>query len=35
MHQVTFAEAEYNLKRRITRREKFLSQMNALTPGSD
>ncbi|WP_226649597.1 IS5 family transposase [Microbulbifer variabilis] len=32
MHQVTFAEAEYNLKRRITRREKFLSQMNALIP---
>ncbi|MFA0792708.1 IS5 family transposase, partial [Microbulbifer echini] len=32
MHQVTFAEAEYNLKRRKTRREKFLSQMNALIP---
>ncbi|WP_373565857.1 IS5 family transposase [Microbulbifer okhotskensis] len=32
MHQVTFAEAEYNLKRRITRREKFLSQMDTLIP---
>ncbi|WP_444895065.1 IS5 family transposase [Microbulbifer sp. SSSA005] len=32
MHQVTFAEAEYKLKRRITRREKFLSQMEALIP---
>ncbi|WP_444946658.1 IS5 family transposase [Microbulbifer sp. VTAC004] len=32
MHQVTFAEAEYNLKRRKTRREKFLSQINILIP---
>ncbi|WP_444916812.1 IS5 family transposase [Microbulbifer sp. JMSA003] len=32
MHQVTFAEAEYKLKRRITRREKFLSQMETLIP---
>ncbi|WP_444932661.1 IS5 family transposase [Microbulbifer sp. JTAC008] len=32
MHQVTFAEAEYKLKRRITRREKFLSQMEILIP---
>ncbi|WP_444957980.1 IS5 family transposase [Microbulbifer sp. ZKSA002] len=32
MHQVTFAEAEYNLKRRKTRREKFLSQMDTLIP---
>ncbi|WP_444935921.1 IS5 family transposase [Microbulbifer sp. JMSA004] len=32
MHQVTFAEAEYKLKRRITRREQFLSKMEALIP---
>ncbi|WP_444897184.1 IS5 family transposase [Microbulbifer sp. SSSA005] len=32
MHQVTFAEAEYKLKRRIARREKLLSQMEALIP---
>ncbi|WP_444893203.1 IS5 family transposase [Microbulbifer sp. TRSA001] len=32
MHQVTFAEAEYKLKRRITLREKFLSQMESLIP---
>ncbi|WP_444917481.1 IS5 family transposase [Microbulbifer sp. JMSA003] len=32
MHQVTFAEAEYKLKHRITRREKFLSQMETLIP---
>ncbi|WP_299582746.1 transposase [uncultured Microbulbifer sp.] len=32
MRQVTFAEAEYNLKRRKTPREKFFSQMNTLIP---
>lgn len=32
MHQVTFAEAEYRNKRRQTRREKFLAQMESLVP---
>lgn len=32
MDQLTFAEAEYNAKKRKTRREKFLEQMDALIP---
>lgn len=32
MTQVTFAEAEYNHKKRKTRREKFLEQMDGLIP---
>jgi len=32
MNQLTFAEAEYNQKRRKTRREKFLEQMDVLIP---
>src|SRR5690606_42163071 len=32
MEQLTFAEAEYNAKKRKTRREKFLEQMDALIP---
>jgi len=32
MNQISFAEAEYTQKRRITRREKFLAQMNQLIP---
>ncbi len=32
MDQITFSEAEYNLKKRKTRREKFLEQMDALLP---
>lgn len=32
MDQLTFAEAEYNTKKRKTRREKFLEQMDALIP---
>jgi IS5 family transposase len=32
MHQVSFAEAEYRNKRRKTRREKFLEQMESLVP---
>lgn len=32
MDQITFSEAEYNLKRRKTRREKFLEQMDHLIP---
>jgi IS5 family transposase len=32
MDQLTFAEAEYNVKKRKTRREKFLEQMDILIP---
>ena len=32
MKQMTFADAEYSLKRRQTRREKFLSTMDELIP---
>jgi len=32
MSQLTFAEAEYNIKKRKTRREKFLERMEALIP---
>lgn len=32
MNQLTFSEAEYNNKRRKTRREKFLEQMDQLIP---
>jgi transposase, IS5 family len=32
MDQLTFAEAEYNVKKRKTRREKFLEQMDILMP---
>lgn len=32
MGQLTFAEAEYNVKKRKTRREKFLEQMDILIP---
>jgi len=32
MDQISFSEAEYNLKKRKTRREKFLEQMNSLLP---
>ena len=32
MDQITFAEAEYSEKRRKTRREKFLEQMDVLIP---
>lgn len=32
MNQLSFAEAEYNSKKRKTRREKFLEQMEALIP---
>ena len=32
MDQLTFSEAEYNLKKRKTRREKFLEQMDTLIP---
>ena len=32
MSQLTFAEAEYEVKKRKTRREKFLESMNALLP---
>jgi len=33
MSQLTFAEAEYNIKKRKTRREKFLERMESLIPG--
>ena len=32
MSQLTFAEAEYNVKKRKTRREKFLERMDNLIP---
>ena len=32
MDQLTFAEVEYNVKKRKTRREKFLEQMDILIP---
>ena len=32
MSQLTFAEAEYEVKKRKTRREKFLERMDALLP---
>ena len=32
MDQISFSEAEYNLKKRKTRREKFLEQMDELLP---
>lgn len=32
MNQLSFSEAEYNLKKRKTRREKFLEQMDGLIP---
>lgn len=32
MSQLTFAEAEYNVKKRKTRREKFLERMDSLIP---
>jgi len=32
MNQISFAEAEYTQKRRTTRREKFLLQMEQLIP---
>lgn len=32
MDQLSFSEAEYNLKKKKTRRERFLEQMNALIP---
>ena len=32
MDQISFSEAEYNLKKKKTRREKFLEQMDALIP---
>jgi IS5 family transposase len=32
MTQMTFSEAEYDLKKRKTRREKFLEQMDGLLP---
>ena len=35
MSQQSFSEAEYNLKKRKTRREKFLEQMDQLLPWSN
>jgi transposase, IS5 family len=32
MNQLTFSEAEYQHKKRKTRREKFLEQMDTLIP---
>ena len=32
MGQLTFAEAEYEVKKRKTRREKFLERMDSLLP---
>ena len=32
MDQVSFSEEEYNVKKRQTRREKFLEQMDGLIP---
>lgn len=32
MDQLSFSEAEYNLKKKRTQREKFLEQMDALIP---
>ena len=32
MDQLSFSEAEYNVKKRKTRREKFLEQMDELLP---
>jgi IS5 family transposase len=32
MSQLTFSEAEYNIKKRKTRREKFLERMDGLIP---
>ena len=32
MSQLTFAEAEYEVKKRKTRREKFLDRMDTLLP---
>ena len=32
MDQISFAEAEYNYKKKKTRREKFLEQMDKLIP---
>ena len=32
MDQVSFSEAEYTVKKRQTRREKFLEQMDGLIP---
>ncbi len=34
MDQMSFSEAEYQHKKRKTRREKFLERMNALIPWS-
>ncbi len=34
MHQASFAELEHDLKKRRTRREKFLSKMDGLIPWS-
>ncbi len=32
-HQLTFADSEFNHKRRQTRKEKFLGRMEKLIPG--
>jgi transposase, IS5 family len=32
MQQISFSEAEYRAKKKITRREKFLTEMNAIVP---
>ncbi len=34
MHQSSFAELEYDMKKRMTRREKFLAKMEGLLPWS-
>jgi IS5 family transposase len=34
MKKMSFASAEYAHKKKITRREKFLAEMNALVPGA-
>ena len=33
-HQLTFADSEFSTKRRLTRKEIFLSRMDALLPWS-
>ena len=32
MKQISFAQAEYQNKKKVTRRERFLTQMEALVP---
>ncbi|CAM3966973.1 hypothetical protein VRRI112168_08185 [Vreelandella rituensis] len=32
MKQISFAQAEHQNKKKVTRRERFLAQMNALVP---